>query len=246
MTRTHLNSLDVATLETGEFAVTWSYSGGNSWGTSFGYVYLQVFDKYGNPSGPAEKIYDNKAEWRAFDASFEGTTAENVSVRIDTRNIYGHSSSNNIDVTGYLTDFYDVSDVSDADSSDNWVSESAAHGASVGVTVSAVDADTTDGVTYTLIDNADGRFAIDPDTGEVFVRDPSLLDFETGDSHVIQISAESSDGSVAPAETFTISIGDVDEVTFESGDQWLLGDILGDVVAALALTRLSVINPWQR
>ena len=79
---------------------------------------------------------------------------------------------------------------------------SAAHGASVGVTASAVDADTTDGVTYTLIDNCDGRFAIDPDTGEVFVRDPSLLDFETGDSHVIQISAESSDGSVAPAETF--------------------------------------------
>ena len=56
MTRTHLNSLDVATLETGEFAVTWSYSGGNSWGTSFGYVYLQVFDKYGNPSGRLKNL----------------------------------------------------------------------------------------------------------------------------------------------------------------------------------------------
>ena len=50
-----IKSIDVAALETGEFAVTWSYSGGNSWGTSFGYVYLQVFDKLATLSA-REKI----------------------------------------------------------------------------------------------------------------------------------------------------------------------------------------------
>ena len=67
---------------------------------------------------------------------------------------------------------------------------------SVGVTALAADADATNNtITYTLDDNAGGRFAIDGITGVVTVADGTLLDREAAASHNITVRATSSDGS---------------------------------------------------
>ena len=68
----------------------------------------------------------------------------------------------------------------------------------VGVTGLATDADATDGVTYSLSDDAGGRFAIDANTGVVTVN--GALDYEAATSHSVTILATSDDGSTQQPE----------------------------------------------
>ncbi len=89
--------------------------------------------------------------------------------------------------------------------------ENAANGTVVGVTALASDADATNNtITYTLDDNAGGRFAIDGSTGVVTVADGTLLDREAAASHNITVRAASSDGS-SNTQVMTINLNDVDE-----------------------------------
>ena len=93
----------------------------------------------------------------------------------------------------------------------NAVNENAANGTVVGVTALARDADATNNtITYTLDDNAGGRFAIDGSTGVVTVADGTLLDREAAASHNITVRATSSDGSFN-TQVMTINVNDVDE-----------------------------------
>ena len=88
--------------------------------------------------------------------------------------------------------------------------EGAANGTAVGVTAAANDVDTIDSVTFSLDDDAGGRFAIDSVSGVVTVANGALLDREAAASHDIVVRALSSDGTSSVA-LFTIAIGDVDE-----------------------------------
>ncbi len=98
-----------------------------------------------------------------------------------------------------------------ADAAANAVNENAANGTVVGVTAFASDADaTTNTITYSLDDNAGGRFAIDGSTGVVTVADGSLLDREAAASHDITVRATSADGSFSQ-QSYTIALNDVDE-----------------------------------
>ena len=72
------------------------------------------------------------------------------------------------------------------------VSEGAANGAAVGITANATDVHGGT-VTYSLTDDAGGRFAIDATTGVVTVANAALLDYETNTSH--QITVRASDGT---------------------------------------------------
>ncbi|MBU6240058.1 MAG: DUF2341 domain-containing protein, partial [Planctomycetes bacterium] len=106
---------------------------------------------------------------------------------------------------------YSVGPVSDTNAAGNSVSENAASGTNVGITAYAVDQDTTNNtITYTLDDNAGGRFAINASTGVVTVSNGSLLNFESATSHTITVRATSADSSFSTAN-FTISLTDVDE-----------------------------------
>ncbi len=98
-----------------------------------------------------------------------------------------------------------VGAVTDSDAGANDVLESAANGATVGITAFASDADVTDTITYSLTDDAGGRFAIDTDTGVVTVADTGLIDFETATSHQITVRADSTDGSFN-TQNFTITV----------------------------------------
>ena len=100
-----------------------------------------------------------------------------------------------------------VGPITDNDGTANSVSESAANGTSAGITAQATDADATDTVTYSLSDDAGGRFSVDANTGIVTVADRSLLDYETATSHNIEVTATSSDGSTSVL-TFNIGLTD--------------------------------------
>ncbi|MFN3227788.1 MAG: cadherin repeat domain-containing protein, partial [Hyphomicrobiales bacterium] len=62
-----------------------------------------------------------------------------------------------------------ISAISDSDGASDGVMENAANGTVVGVTALASDADGSDSVSYSLSNDAGGRFAIDPTTGVVTV-----------------------------------------------------------------------------
>ena len=136
---------------------------------------------------------------------FETATSHNIEVTATSTD--GSTSNETFAINLTDVDEYDVGAVTDSDGSGNSVSESASNGSSVGVTALASDADGTDSVTYSLFDDAGGRFTIDANTGEVTVADTSLLDYETATSHDVTVTATSSDGSTSN-ETFTINLTD--------------------------------------
>ena len=138
-------------------------------------------------------------------------SASNMLVEVTATSTDGSSQSQGFNIAINDADEFDVSAVTDSDNATNEVSESAAAGASVGVTAFASDADgTTNDVTYSLSSNPGNAFSIDENTGEVTVNDPSRLDFENAQSMQIEVTATSEDGSTS-SETFNIAINDADE-----------------------------------
>ena len=140
---------------------------------------------------------------------YETATSHTVTVRATSDD----GSTNTETFTIALTDDTaeaGVSAVTDNDGNANSVAENAANGTAVGVTALATDGDATDAVTYSLTDNAGGRFAIDSNSGQITVADGSLLDYETNTAHTVTVRATSDDGSTS-TETFTIAVTDIDD-----------------------------------
>ena len=100
----------------------------------------------------------------------------------------------------------------DENIAENAVPEGAVAGALVGITASALDAE-GDTLTYSLTDDAGGRFVIDPASGVVSVAEfaSSLLDYEVAGSFLITVQAEDPDGLTSTAD-FTINVTDVTEL----------------------------------
>jgi Ca2+-binding RTX toxin-like protein len=107
----------------------------------------------------------------------------------------------------------------------NSVYENAADGTVVGM-VSATDPDAGDTLTYALLDDAGGRFAIDPATGEITVADGSLLDYATAEQHSIAVEVTDSGGLIDSA-TYAIAVqldnGGDDALTGDGGDNVIDG-----------------------
>ncbi len=139
---------------------------------------------------------------------FETSTSHTITVQVtDTA-----GATFNKQFTVVLTDSneFAVSPVIDINNSLNTVTENAAVGTAAGVTAMAVDADSTNNtVTYTLVDNDGGRFAIDSTTGVVTIA--GSIDRESdGPVRTITVRATSTDGSYSE-QNFNININDVDE-----------------------------------
>ena len=115
-------------------------------------------------------------------------------------------------------DEFDVASLDDADLTLNSVNENELPGVSVGITASAIDADATNSqLTFSLDQDADGRFQIDPNTGEVTTT--RTLDYETVSLHQITVRATSADGSTITKD-FAISVGDVNDAPTATGTQY--------------------------
>ncbi|MFN6206648.1 MAG: DUF4347 domain-containing protein, partial [Planctomycetota bacterium] len=89
------------------------------------------------------------------------------------------------------------------------IAENVANGSAVG-TLTRSDVDTGDTATYSLLDDAGGRFAINSSTGVVTVANGSLLDREAAASHNITVRVTDTAGATY-SEVMTVTITDVDE-----------------------------------
>ncbi|MFZ4525557.1 MAG: cadherin domain-containing protein, partial [Chlorobium sp.] len=112
-----------------------------------------------------------------------------------------------------------LSAVTDSNPAANSVAENAVAGTAVGVTALATDADRGAVVTYSLLDSASGKFAIDSATGVITVASTGALDYEKAFSHNVIVSAASSDGSLSTTEIFKINVTNVNDTApvFTSG-----------------------------
>ena len=139
----------------------------------------------------------------------EANASHTVTVRATSDD--GSTSTETFTITVGDADEFDVGAVTDNDGATGGsIAENASNGDQVGITALATDADATDDVTYSLTDNAGGRFTIDANSGVITVADSSLLDREADASHTVTVRATSDDGSTS-TETFTITVGDADE-----------------------------------
>ena len=120
----------------------------------------------------------------------------------------------------------------------NTVAENAANGTVVG-TVSGTDSDTGDTRTYSLTDNAGGRFAINSSTGQLTVANASLLNYESATSHTVTARVTDS-GGLTYDETFTINVTDVNEaaprITSNGGGATALINIAENATAVTRVT----------
>lgn len=86
-------------------------------------------------------------------------------------------------------------------------------------TATATDVDAGDVLTYSLANDASGRFRIDASTGVIRVQDGGLLDFETNEQHAIVVRVTDA-GGLAYDETLTVTINDINEAPVAYDDQF--------------------------
>jgi cadherin domain-containing protein/hemolysin type calcium-binding protein len=110
--------------------------------------------------------------------------------------------------------------------SGNSVDELIFVGIPVGI-VTATDPDPGDNLTYSLSDNAGGRFAINAVSGLISTALP--LDFEAAASHTITVRATDSAGATTE-ESFTIAVNDLNEISGGAGADILAGTAQTDVI----------------
>ncbi len=109
----------------------------------------------------------------------------------------------------------------DTDGAANEVAEGALPGTNVGLTAFSTDTPPS-AITYSLADDAGGRFQIDPGTGVVSVANGALLDYETAASHQITVQAE--DAAInTSTETFTINVTNA-APTADAGGPYATGE----------------------
>ncbi len=121
--------------------------------------------------------------------------------------------------------------VGDNDGAADQVAENSAGGTLVGITALSIDPDAGDSVTYSLVDDAGGRFQIDANSGVVSVKAGAVLDFEAATSHTIKIQATDKGSLTSAVQSFTINVTDVDEAPGAITDSDATGDSVSENAA---------------
>jgi len=98
-----------------------------------------------------------------------------------------------------------IGPTTDINPANNEINESAPNDTEVGITASATDVDSGDTITYSLTDDAGGRFKINSTSGIVSVNNSNLIVYANNTSHDITIRSTSSDGSYSEL-TLTINV----------------------------------------
>ncbi|MGS4886538.1 cadherin domain-containing protein [Roseibium sp. MB-4] len=155
-------------------------------------------------------------------ADIDRETTPTIDVTVKATSTDGTSTTKTFTVEVGDEDEFDIGPVSDVDTSENTISESADGGEDTGITAFAEDEDATDTVTYELTGGGD-RFEIDETSGVITVKDGAQFDAETEPTVDVTVKATSTDGS-SSSQTFSIDITDGNEppdliVELESGSQ---------------------------
>ena len=98
--------------------------------------------------------------------------------------------------------------------SHNEIDENAENATVIG-TITSVDPDGSGGLTYTLMDDAEGRFSVNAVSGVLSVADSTALDFESLASHAIIVRVTDS-ASAFFDSAFTININDLSDTSPEN------------------------------
>lgn len=154
----------------------------------------------------------------AIDATTGVVTVANASL-LDYETATSHtiivqaSDGSGTTTTSFVISVIDGNDApsapTDSNTAPNTVAEGAATGTLIGLTAVATDPNPGDTLTYSLVNDAGGRFAIDPATGVVSVANGALIDYETATSH--QITVQVSDGEFTREQVFTIAVTNVSD-----------------------------------
>ncbi len=113
-----------------------------------------------------------------------------------------------------------------------FVAENAANGTVIG-SASATDPDAGESFTWSLADDAGGRFAIDAVTGAITVADGSRLDFEAAARHEVTVRVTDSGGNIYD-NVLAIDVGDQREtLTGNAGANVLTGGAGNDDIFGL-------------
>ena len=159
-------------------------------------------------------------------------TAQHQNITVIATDIAGLSTSQTFTV--------DVTNVNEAPTSlidtdvlANNIHKTAAIGTAVGITAHAIDPDADDTMTYSLVDNANDRFAIDATTGVVTVAD----ELGSNISHDITVKATDAAG-LSITQHFTVSVDTTDlpvvdesmNIIGSAGDDLLFGKGSADVI----------------
>ncbi|MFN9720382.1 MAG: beta strand repeat-containing protein, partial [Planctomycetota bacterium] len=170
--------------------------------------------------------------------NYEASTSHTIVVRGTSAD--GSFSTRTYSIALGDVDEFDVTPITDTNASLDLVAENAANGTVVGLTANAFDSDgTTNTITYSLDNNAGGRFAIHATTGVVTVADGTQLDYEAAPSHQIMVRATSADGSTT-TRTFTINLIDLNDTppvitpgqSFSVSELATVGTVVGNVAAS--------------
>jgi hypothetical protein len=152
-------------------------------------------------------------------ADIDRETTPSIDVTVKATSTDGTSTTETFRVEVGDEDEFDIGPVSDVETSDNTISETADGGEGTGITAFAEDKDATDTVTYELT-GGNGRFEIDETTGVITVKDGAQFDAETEPTVDVTVKATSTDGS-SSSNTFSIDVGDGNEppdLVVEYGD----------------------------
>jgi Ca2+-binding RTX toxin-like protein len=150
--------------------------------------------------------YDPKADinfraWDGTDGSVSGATGVNTSV-----NGLNSAFSTSLEIATIAINHNPV----DVNLGDSFIAENSSNNKVVG-TLYAADPDfdsNASSFTYTLLNNAGGRFALNGN--QIVVANGSLLDFESSSSHVIRVRVTDNYGGKLEKD-LTISVKDVNE-----------------------------------
>lgn len=211
----------VTDLADGGWVVTWSASDGQGYG-----IYQKAFDKFGRATSDAQMLVNTDTSgagiWPVVTALNDGSWV--VAWQSD--------QSGNREI--YQQRFKMNEAPSDLALSAAAVMEAAGNDTVIG-TLSAKDADVAisgDTLTYTLLDDAGGRFALQGD--KLVVADGLRLDHEQTASHTVRVRVADRDG-LGEERTFTISVQNrsPEKITGSNGHDVLWGDVGADAFSGL-------------
>lgn len=168
------------------------------------------------------------------------------------------STDGSLASTGETTITVRIEDLNDAPSDITagvlQVAENSANGTAIGQ-FGGVDQDVGDGLTYTLVNNAGGRFAL-TSAGALTVANGALLNFEAATSHTITVRI--SDGAATRDETFNVAVTNVNEAPTDPGvaqTVWMMteGTSVAQTVATYSATDpdgttptyFETLDPWN-
>lgn len=120
------------------------------------------------------------------------------------------------------------------------IAEDASDGMAIGTLV-AIDPDTGDTHTFSLVDNAGGRFTIE-DNDQLVVAADGVLDFETAASHNVTVRV-TDEGGLSYDQIFTIGVTDVNE---EPTALTFTGSIIAEnTIEGSSVGTLNTVDPDQ-